>query len=257
MVSHDLKEILMPTVCIFCKSLILPKGEPAADFFGQDLGICEKCLARLPFKEWKDHIVPCLSNPVENDPIPDLCAVVPFRYREPIVSALRALKFHDAPYVARALSFFMGEAITRSGMTFDAVIPVPLSVERLKKRGYNQARLLAEPIAKRINLPCPDGFLIRTRNTKQQSRYTDPALRSQNVSGAFLVPEQACVDNLSILLVDDVFTTGSTIHEAALTLYLAGARHVLALTVASGRHNSDDRAGSLSKRVQTRRTRSS
>lgn len=253
--SYGLKEILLPNVCIFCKCLILPKREPAADFFGRDLGICVKCLARLPFKEFEKHVVPCLSNPYDDDPIPDLRAVVPFRYHEPIISALRALKFHDAPYVARALAFFMGGAIMRTGITFDAVIPVPLSEERLKKRGYNQARLLAEPIAKRINLPCPDGFLIRSRDTKQQSRYTDPALRSQNVSGAFLVPEQVCVDNLSILLVDDVFTTGSTIHEASLTLCLAGARYVLALTAASGRQNPDDRTGSLSKRVLSKRAK--
>jgi ComF family protein len=250
-----LTDVLLPSVCIFCKSLIRPKKDPAVDFLGQVLGVCEKCLAQLPFKEFKDHVVPCLSNPYDNDPIPDLCAIVPFRYQEPVVSGLRALKFHDAPYVARALSFFMGEAIIRSGMTFDAVLPVPLSDERLRRRGYNQARLLAEPIAKRLNLPCPEGFLIRTRNTKQQSRYSDPALRSQNVSGAFIVPEQVCLDNLSILLVDDVFTTGSTIHEAALTLYLAGARHVLAVTAASGRQSSDYGSGSLAKRVQTRQNK--
>jgi ComF family protein len=252
---HNLTSVFFPSVCIFCKGLIRLTGEPRADFIGQVLDICEKCLARLPFKEFKDHIVPCLSNPYDNDPIPDLRAVVPFRYQEPVVSALRALKFHDAPYVARALAFFMGEAIIRSGMTFDAVLPVPLSEERLRRRGYNQARLLAEPIAKKLNLPCPDGFLIRTRNTKQQSRYSDPARRSQNVSGAFTVPDRVCLDNLSVLLVDDVFTTGSTIHEAALTLYLSGARHVLALTAASGRHNSDDGSGSLSKRVESRSTK--
>ncbi len=252
----DLTGIILPAVCIFCKSLIRPKRDPAADFFGQVLDVCEKCLARLPFKEFKDHIVPCLSNPYENDPIPDLCAVVPFRYQEPVVSGLRALKFHDAPYIARALAFFMGEAILRSQMTFDAVLPVPLSGQREQHRGYNQARLLAEPIAKRLNLPCPAGFLIRKRNTKQQSRFTDPALRSRNIYGAFQVPENVCLDNLSILLVDDVFTTGSTIHEAALTLYLAGARYVVALTAASGRQSEDDGSGSLAKRMKSRQKKS-
>lgn len=252
MVKTGLWDNLLPAVCIFCKSLIRPKKDPAADFWGQSLNICEKCLARLPFKEFKDHVVPCLSNPYDNDPIPDLRAVVPFRYQEPVISALRALKFHDAPYIAEALAVFMGEAIVRTGMSFDAVLPVPLSDKRERRRGYNQARLLAEPIAKRMNLPCPEGFLIRTRNTKQQSRYSDPALRSQNVSGAFTVPDQVCLDNLSILLVDDVFTTGSTIHEAALTLYSSGARHVLALTAASGRQSEEDGSGSLAGRVQAR-----
>jgi predicted amidophosphoribosyltransferase len=79
--------------------------------------------------------------------------IVPFRYEEPVVSALRAIKFHDAPYLAGTLSFFMAEAIRMESGEFDAVIPIPLSSERLKKRGYNQAALLAEPLARARNLP--------------------------------------------------------------------------------------------------------
>jgi ComF family protein len=179
--------------------------------------------------------MPCLSNTYEEDPIPDFSVLVPFRYEGEIISALRALKFHDSPYIAGTLAFFMAESVRRSGCRFDAVIPVPLSASRFRKRGYNQAELLAGEIARRLELPCPRGFLMRTRNTKQQSRFTDPGMRAANVRGSFAVPDHVSVEDLSVLLVDDVFTTGNTLHEAALALFRAGAGAVTAITAASGR----------------------
>jgi predicted amidophosphoribosyltransferase len=86
-----------------------------------------------------------------------------------------------------------------------------------------------------MNLPCPKNFLIRTKNTSQQSRFRDPNLRCENIRDAFKVPDFADVSGLSILLLDDVSTTGSTLHEAALTLYRNGARHVAGIAAASGR----------------------
>ena len=151
----------------------------------------------------------CLSNAYDEDPIPNFSVLVPFRYEGEIVPALRALKFHDAPYIAD-FRFFMAESVLRCGTQFDAVLPVPLSDSRLRTRGYNQAGILASEIANRVGLPCLDGFLIRTRKTRQQSRYRDPGLRAANVRGSFAVPDRASVDDLS-LLVDDVFTTGNTL----------------------------------------------
>lgn len=235
MIPDKVTALVFPKICIFCKRLIRESGDEAKDFFGNVFGICGQCLAVLPFKDYRLHKMACLSRPFEGDPIPDLEAVVPFRYEEPVISALRALKFHDAPYIAPALSFFMGEAVLHTGMEFEAVIPVPLSRSRLRYRGYNQARLLAEPVAKRLQLPCLSGFLVREKHTRQQSRCKDPQKRAQNVKDAFLVPETFCVENINVLLVDDIFTTGHTVHEAARTLYEAGAGRVTVLTAASGR----------------------
>ena len=230
-----LEDALFPPVCVFCGRILPKETDESAAFFAEELHVCRRCLAALPLRPPSDRRHPCLSNPYSSDPIPGFQVVVPFRYEEPIVTALRAIKFHDAPYLARTLSFFMTEAVRMEFGEFDAVIPIPLSTERFRKRGYNQASLLAEPLARAMNLPCPNDFLVRTRNTGQQSSYRDPNLRCENVRDAFMVPESVDVEGLSILLLDDVTTTGSTLHEAALTLYRNGVRHVAGIAAASGR----------------------
>lgn len=227
--------VLFPPVCVFCGHVLLTEKDAAAAFFSEKLQICRSCLAILPLRFPGERRISCLSNPYEGDPVPDMQVLVPFRYEDPIVQALRAIKFHDAPYIGISLSFFMGEALLAEESIFDAVIPIPLSSRRRKKRGYNQAELLAEPLAKRMNVPYIPSFLIRTRHTKQQSRFSDPVLRSANICDAFTVPDNFDLDGLSILLVDDVTTTGSTLHEAAMTLYRKGAGYVAGIAAASGR----------------------
>jgi len=226
---------LFPPVCVFCGRILLKEKDDAAAFFSKKLQICRNCLAILPLRFPKERRISCLSNPYEGDPAPDMQVLVPFRYEDPIVQALQAVKFHDAPYIAITLSFFMSESLLAEASLFDAVIPIPLSSQRRKKRGYNQAELLAEPLARRMNVPYVPAFLIRTRHTRQQSRFSDPILRSANICDAFSVPDEFDLEGLSILLVDDVTTTGSTLHEAAVTLYRKGARYVAGIAAASGR----------------------
>lgn len=226
---------LFPPVCVFCGHVLLKEKDESAAFFSEKLQICRSCLAILPLRFPGDRRISCLSNPYEGDPAPDMQVLVPFRYEDPIVQALRAIKFHDAPYIGITLSFFMSEALLAEESLFDVVIPIPLSSQRRKKRGYNQAELLAEPLARRMNVPYVPSFLIRSRHTKQQSRFSDPILRLANISNAFTVPDEFDLDGLSILLVDDVTTTGNTLHEAAMTLYRKGARYVAGIAAASGR----------------------
>jgi len=226
---------VFPPVCLLCGHILLKEKDPTAAFFSEKLQICTTCMAILPLRYPHERQIKCLSNSYEGDPIPDLEVLVPFRYEDPIVKALRAVKFHDAPYIGTSLSFFMSEAVLAVDAEFDAVIPIPLSAQRRKKRGYNQAELLAEPLAKRMNVPCVPSFLIRTKNTRQQSRFSDPLKRSENMSDAFTVPDGCDIKGLSLLLVDDVTTTGSTLHEAAITLYRNGARYVAGIAAASGR----------------------
>lgn len=229
---------LFPPVCVFCGRVLLKEEDESAAFFSNSLQICRKCLAILPFRNPDERRIPCLSNSYESDPISDFEVLVSFLYEGLIMQSLRALKFHDAPYVAESLSFFMSEAILAEDGIFDAVVPIPLSDQRRRRRGYNQAELLAKPLSNRMQIPYVPAFLIRTKNTRQQSRFSDPLLRAQNICGAFSVPDNCDVEGLSLLLVDDVSTTGNTLHEAALTLYGRGARHVAGIVAASGRVKS-------------------
>jgi ComF family protein len=113
----------------------------------------------------------------------------------------------------------------------DLIIPVPLHHSRLRERGFNQAILMGELLARRWRIPLHRATLRRVRATVPQVGLTS-AQRRENIRGAFAVPSPAEVTGRRVLLLDDVFTTGSTITECALVLRKAGAAAVYATTVA-------------------------
>jgi ComF family protein len=106
----------------------------------------------------------------------------------------------------------------------DVIVPVPLHWLRRCRRGYNQSEVLARALASRLGLPCRPGWLRRVRPTAKQTEQP-AAARRENVRDAFQASR--AVRNQSILLVDDVLTTGSTAHEAARALRQAGAKRVV------------------------------
>jgi competence protein ComFC len=113
----------------------------------------------------------------------------------------------------------------------DVVVPVPLHRQRERERGYNQAALIAKPLAKRLRLPYKSVLLtrIRPRPDKDLLSYEE---RWESVRGAFATRAGSQVDNLRVLLVDGVMTSGATLDSCAKTLREAGARSVIGLTVA-------------------------
>lgn len=111
----------------------------------------------------------------------------------------------------------------------NCVVPVPLHPARLRQRGYNQALELARPLARTLGLPLRHQLLRRIRKTPPQTTLTRRA-RLRGIRGAFAADSD--VSGLSILLVDDVITTGATVAEAGRTLLRAGAASVAVLAVA-------------------------
>jgi ComF family protein len=113
----------------------------------------------------------------------------------------------------------------------DAIVPVPLHWLRRWRRGYNQSAALSYGIATRLGLPCRPAWLRRIRNTPQQTRQTI-AGRKANVQGAFRASGGAAIKGQSLLLVDDVMTTGATAGEAARALLEGGASRVVVAVLA-------------------------
>jgi ComF family protein len=111
------------------------------------------------------------------------------------------------------------------------VVPVPLHFRRLWQRGYNQSAALAHGLAGRLRLPCRPRWLRRIRHTPKQTEQT-PAARRENVKGAFRAARAGALAGQTVLLVDDVMTTGSTVSEAARALRDAGARRVVVAVLA-------------------------
>ncbi|MDH4134924.1 MAG: ComF family protein [Gammaproteobacteria bacterium] len=154
-----------------------------------------------------------------------------YRYAPPVDHFIRALKFHRelglAPLLGERLALRLAESPTRP----ELILPVPLHTARLRSRGYNQSLEIARVVARRLAIPLDAHLLTRTRATAPQS---DLPLteRRKNVKGAFAVREQKRLTGKSVALLDDVMTSGNTIHAAAQALIKAGAREVEAWVVA-------------------------
>jgi competence protein ComFC len=117
--------------------------------------------------------------------------------------------------------------------SIDVIAPIPLSQERMQERGFNQSALVAELVAARLQIPYQENLLLRNREeTKQSKKGRDERL--EEMLKKFLKHPHASVDinNMRILLIDDIYTTGATLHAAAYALKCAGAREVVSFTIA-------------------------
>ena len=128
----------------------------------------------------------------------------------------------------------------REKTDFDMVTWAPLSKKRLRRRGYDQARLLAEAVAKELGLP-GEGLLRKVRNTPPQSGIDTPEARRANVSGVYAAAEPNHAAGKCILLIDDIITTGATVSECARILLLSGAESVYAAALAVPRTEKKNR----------------
>jgi len=114
----------------------------------------------------------------------------------------------------------------------DLIIPIPLHPTRLREREYNQAQVLASLVSEIINKPVESNILIRLRNTKPQIDL-DEKTRIKNISGCFAIKHSGCIRSKSLLLIDDVFTTGTTLSEAAKAITEFKPNNISVLTLAS------------------------
>lgn len=142
------------------------------------------------------------------------------------------LKFESKTYIADTIGEIMHD---RMHEPYDVVCPIPISKEKLHKRGFNQATLIAKSFAVRTGIHYEPNLIVRKVDTVAMKGLS-PSERKINVSGAFVVPEYNLykVKDAEILIVDDIYTTGATIDEAALTLKKNGAKSVDFISFASG-----------------------
>ena len=200
-----------------------------------DLHICGKCISQLNVLDEDRRWFLCLSNPIEGDTCPGLVLYKPFEYHGIVEKAVPRIKFGKKIELARLFGIVLGSCIQCEELSADLVVPVPLSSKRLIERGFNQAGEIAYPIAKMNSVTYAEDCLVRTRDTDRQADIRDIWQRSSNVSGAFEVSDAWDVTGLTVMVVDDVATTGSTLHEAAVALYKAGASKVLCVAFAGNR----------------------
>jgi competence protein ComFC len=191
----------------------------------QDMPICQRCGAPA-----KTDCAQCQTLPIS-------AARACGAYKGAIQATILFLK--RQPYICPRLSKIIELILeeNRSVLASDLIIPIPLHEERQKERGFNQAAIIAKFVARHYDSPIDELSLVRIKPTQRHRAGMDHIDRSRSVKGAFKVVRPKLIEGASILLVDDLYTTGSTICEAARTLLEAGADRVSAFTIARATSN--------------------
>jgi ComF family protein len=222
----------LPDVCPVCVSRL---RDPAAD-------VCENCLDELhefPAQRCQacggaaDSVLACCGECLRSGTRPWRYAVSVFPFARVPRELVHRFKYGGETFLAPFLARRLYQNWLRHGDCLpDLIVPVPLHWLKQLRRGFNQAELLAELLARHLAVPMVR-CLVRRRSTAQQALLAVDE-RQRNMAGAFCLCRRANVDGLTILLVDDVLTTGATLGAAASALVRAGAACVNVITVARG-----------------------
>lgn len=223
-------DAILPLHCALCESPLVASE--------RGTGLCAYCLAAVP-GIGVSRCPRCALRIVPGQPCPCIAASAPAfdaalagcDYAPPLDRLLLAFKFGAQLGLAMPLAALLPTPPPRTADRRPAAIlvPMPLAPGRLAERGFNQSTLLARRLARRSGLTCDVRLLERHGERPAQFRAGKDA-RLRNQQGAFSL-RRSCPDAV-ILLVDDVMTTGATLHEAAMALKSGGARRVIALVVA-------------------------
>ena len=226
-------DLLFPKFCLGCKR----EGEY----------LCEDCKATLEISEFQYCL--CSESPkrvigigkcpkCQSKKLNGLYFALP--YKSPLIKEL-IKKFKYEPFakeISNTLAvlildhfLLIGKEPQKDFADF-LVIPVPLNKKRERWRGFNQATEIGKRLSKYLNIPFESNVLIKTKNTKPQVELSQREKREENIKGAFLVKSGEILKKRKILLVDDVYTTGSTMEECAGVLKKAGAKEIWGVVVA-------------------------
>lgn len=210
-----LLDLLFPPKCAFCRRLVKSNNNL----------LCPACRANLPYTE---------DGGAQHGDFFRLC-VSALYYEDRVREALLRYKFQGSSGYAGTFGRLLADCI-RAELRgqYDLISWVPLSRERLRERGYDQAMLLAQAAALELQ-DVAVSTLDKVRNAEKQSGVGSAEKRRANISGAYRVADAELIQGRRILLIDDIVTTGATLSECARTLLEGGASQVVCATVARGR----------------------
>lgn len=212
MIWERLKDALWPRTCPV-DGCARPSDLPG-------LHLCSRCRAELPW--YREYAKSALA------------------YLDPLPQLVNRFKFYGAAWLAEDFADLLEESFRSKfdAAAVDVVVPVPLHPRRLRTRGYNQSELLAAALAGRLDRLCDSTSLVRILDTEHQSRLSGEA-RRKNLLGAFKVADTSRIRGRTVLLVDDVTTTGSTFAECERVLREGGAFRVYPFALAKALTDED------------------
>ncbi len=215
-VREKVLDLLFPPKCPFCRKIL---DDPRAP-------VCPDCRPRLPWLEGKagersiDFTDGCFS---------------PLAYRDAVPGAVRRYKFSRVRALGKPLAALMAQCLSdRLPQGAELICWAPLSGKRLRKRGFDQAELLAREVGRLLSIPAAP-VLKKTRDTGPQSELEEESARRANARGAYTLVPGIDLTGKRVVLVDDVVTSGSTLRECAALLRRGGAAQVYCLTLARAR----------------------
>lgn len=208
----SLLDLLYPPKCVFCHRLLEK----------EERNVCAACARSLKVSEER-------YSALQLDD--EFLCWAPLRYEGMVRESLHRYKFSGNAFYSETYADVICSVLNHGELSCDIITWIPLSRRHLRKRGYDQAELLARAIAKRTGIPC-FGTLKKIKNIRAQSSLKDLQERMKNVKGVYSVKPETDIRGKRILLVDDIVTTGSTMSEAVRTLTAAGAADVRAAAIA-------------------------
>lgn len=219
---ETLLDLLFPPRCPFCHELLREQEEL----------FCDHCQKELPWiiGEQAEQKLEFIS-----------CCVSPLWYHDDVRESIHRYKFSSCKGYSRVYGHLTAQCVAdHLSDRFDLITWAPLSWLRLRKRGYDQARLIAEIAARELGAAAVP-TLKKMRNTRKQSMLHDDAARRSNVLGVYRVIDPERVRDQRVLLIDDVVTTGATLSECARVLRTAGASDVVCAALARARRKSSEK----------------
>lgn len=217
--------LVFPPKCVYCGRLgahlchacwdeAQPIGEDICIRCGNPLterGLCQRCRQQPP------------------EPLRGIRGV--FFYNGPIAQSIRSLKYHGVRGLAPILAASLSAYIQKHDVAFDGLVPVPLHPAKRAQRGFNQSELIAAAVSQTVGVRLRTDLIRRIRSTQPQAQL-NRGQRLQNVANAFAPVAGVHLHGETMLLIDDVATTGATLQACARALRQAGAGDIWALTVA-------------------------
>lgn len=226
-------DTILPPRCVVTgdvverQGMVSPKAWVSLDFITDPF--CDRC--GFPFEYEVDEGSHCTSCLTHEPPFEQARAAL--KYNETSRDLILGFKHADKTHVVKAFMPWLGRSAGEMFAQADYLVPVPLHRWRLIARRYNQAALIAQALSKQVEIPTILDALVRTRITASQGHLTAKE-RYKNVKRAFAVNKKRCdeIKGKSIIIIDDVYTTGATAKECTKALLKAGAEKVFVLSLA-------------------------
>lgn len=235
LIIETLKNLLWPEVCPFCGNVHRGGACPACQNKLEELFIreprCMQCGKPVRNME-QEYCYDCAHTRHYYDQ-----GRAVWLHRDPVKQSIYQFKYHNqreyGTYYAREMERCCGDFIRK--INPEVLLPVPLHRRKRRKRGYNQAQILAQQLGERMGIPVETQLLVRVKNTRPQKKQ-DHRMRKENLRHAFALRYR--IRNVrSVLIIDDIYTTGNTVDQIARILKEAGVEKVYFLTISIGQGN--------------------